>query len=341
MTIGRFMLLTWVALLAACSEPGPQATSAGDAMPAGQRTTPARAALVRIGYQRSGPPFLLKSRPADLEQKLRAAGAGLQWIEFQSGPPILEAMRAGAVDIGYVGETPPVFGQAGGVPFVYVATEPPSPHAEAILVPKASSLQTLADLKGKRIALNRGSNVHYLLVRALESAHLQLSDVNVVQLTPPDARTAFDHGQVEAWAIWDPYLSAAELASARVLHDGEGLVANRFFYLARREFAEKQAQHLHIVLDAFQRVSSWSTDNREESSRVLAQATGIDYAALLQSEKRHAYGLQWITPQVLADQQTMADTFVRLGVIPQAIRTDAAYLPSLASNSQAAASHTP
>jgi sulfonate transport system substrate-binding protein len=217
---------------------------------------------VRIGYQRAGPPFLLKSRARGLEQKLRAANATLEWIEFQSGPPILEAMRAGAVDVGYVGETPPIFGQAGGVPFVYAAAEPPAPHAEAVLVPKDSPLKTLADLKGQRVALNRGSNVHYLLVKALESAHLTLTDIEFVALAPPDARAAFDHGRIAAWVIWEPYLSAAELAGARVLHDGEGIVAHRFFYLARRDFAVAQAEHLQIVLDAFREVGSWTAEHR-------------------------------------------------------------------------------
>ncbi|WP_437942845.1 aliphatic sulfonate ABC transporter substrate-binding protein [Sorangium sp. So ce341] len=166
-----------------------------------------------------------------MKQALEAKNARAEWIEFPAGPPLLEAMRAGAVDVGHVGETPPVFAQAGGVPFVYVATDPPAPKAEAIVVPKDSPITSVAGLKGKRVAVNRGSNVHYLLVRAVESAGLTLDDLQVSFLAPADARSAFESGKVDAWVIWDPFLAAAELAGARVLQSGEGLVDNHLFYV--------------------------------------------------------------------------------------------------------------
>lgn len=281
-------------------------------------------ALVRIGYQRSGAPYLLKTRAAALEKALSAQDAKLQWVEFQSGPPILEALRAGAVDIGYVGETPPVFGQAGGVPFVYVATEAPAPEAEAILVPASSPIRELAQLKGKRVALNRGSNVHYLLLKALQSVGLSFDDIQLLALAPPDARAAFDSGQLDAWVIWDPFFAAAELAGARVLRDGTGLVDNRFFYLARREFAERQAQHLRTVLDAFGEVSTWSGEHREESARALSEASGVAYEALLKAERRHTYRVEKITSEVLARQQAMADALHAVGVLPAPVRTEQA-----------------
>jgi sulfonate transport system substrate-binding protein len=167
-------------------------------------------------------------------------------VEFQAGPPLLEAMRGGAVDIGYVGETPPVFAQAGGVPFVYVAADARGPASEAILVRKDSNITKLAELEGKRIAVNRGSNVHYPLVRALTEAKLTIKEVRVLYLAPPDARTAFASGQVDAWVIWDPFQAAAELDGARTLRDGKDLVDNRLFYVARREFAQEHAALLNL-----------------------------------------------------------------------------------------------
>jgi sulfonate transport system substrate-binding protein len=287
---------------------------------------PAQTVVVRIGYQRTGAPFLLKTRAQNLEQKLTAAHASLEWVEFQSGPPILEAMRAGAVDVGYTGETPPVFGQSGGVPFVYVASDAPAPEAEAIVVPSGSKVQTVAELKGKRVALNRGSNVHYLLLRALESAGLTLNDIEFLPLPPPDARAVFDSGKLDAWVIWDPYLAAAELAGARVLKDGRDLVDNRFFYLARREFAEKHAEQLKIVMDAFGEVGSWSGEHREDSARLQSEATGVAYEALLKAERRHVYRVDPITPAVIAKQQAIGDAFHALGVIPTAVRAEQASL---------------
>jgi sulfonate transport system substrate-binding protein len=109
-----------------------------------------------------------------------------------------------------VGEAPPIFAQAAGANLVYVANEPPSPRSEAIVVPGDSGLKTVAQLKGKKIALNKGSNVHYLLVRAIEKAGLKYSDITPVYLPPADARAAFERGSVDAWVIWDPLLAAAE-----------------------------------------------------------------------------------------------------------------------------------
>jgi hypothetical protein len=146
------------------------------------------------------------------------------------------------VDFGTVGEAPPIFAQAAGANLVYVGNEPPSPGSEAIVVPKDSKLRSLADLKGKKVVLNKGSNVHYLLVKALEKAGLGYKDIDVVYLPPADARAAFERGAVDAWAIWDPFLAAAEKQlGARVLADGKGLVANHQFYLAARPYAEKNA----------------------------------------------------------------------------------------------------
>lgn len=285
------------------------------------------AVRVRIGYQKIGSPFLLKERAQALNESLAAAGASAEWIEFPAGPPILEAMRGGAVDIGYVGETPPVFAQAGGVPFVYVASDPSAPKSEAVLVPKDSKVTKLADLKGKKVALNRGSNVHYLLLRALETAKLELSDIEVVFLAPADARSAFDSGKVDAWVIWDPFQAAAEIAGARVLQDGEGLVENQFFYVARRAFAEEHAELVRTVLKEFATLSEWAGAHPEEASTLLAKSSGVSYEALLKAEKRHAYGLKPITPEVLAQQQKIADAFFKLQITPKQIKLSDAALP--------------
>ena len=147
------------------------------------------------------------------------------WTEFPSGPPLLEALNVGAIDFGNTGEAPPIFAQAAGAPILYVAYEPPAPKGEAILVPKDSKITSVADLKGKKVALNKGSNVHYLLVKALEKAGVKYSEIEPVFLAPADARAAFERGAVDAWVIWDPFQAAAEAATgARTLADGTGIV---------------------------------------------------------------------------------------------------------------------
>jgi sulfonate transport system substrate-binding protein len=236
-------------------------------------------------------------------------------------------MRAGSVDVGYVGETPPVFAQAGEVPFLYVAHEAPAPQAEAIIVPKGSTLTRLADLRGKRIALNRGSNVHYLLLQALAHAGLTPTDVNITFLAPADARAAFDSGQLDAWVIWDPFFAAAELAGARTLQDGTGLVDNHQYYVARKEFASARPELLQSVLHAFEELSQWAAQHPEETAKLNAAASGIAYEALLRAERRHLYGLQPITEDILRKQQTLADAFLRVGALPHAVETKLAFVP--------------
>jgi sulfonate transport system substrate-binding protein len=283
---------------------------------------------VRIGYQKIGAPFLLEAKDTQLAQQLRARGAKLEWLEFQTGPQLLDAMRDGNVDLGYVGETPPVLAQAAHVPFVYVAVDPPSPRSEALLVPGDSPIHELAQLRGKKIALHRGSNVHYFVLRALESAGLSLSDVELTYLSPAEARAAFASHAVDAWAAWDPLFASAALDGARVLRDGECLVDNHQFYVARKQFATEHAELVKLVLDVFAERSAWAMTHPEEAAQLMAADSGLSYDALLTVERRHTYGLRPITSDVLRKQQTIADEFLKLQLVPSAIDTHAAYLAS-------------
>src|ERR1700683_4846246 len=193
--------------------------------------------VIRIGFQKYGKLVLLKGR-GTLEEKLKPLGYTVSWTEFTSGPPLLEALNVGSFVFGVAGEPPPIFAQAAGAPLVYLANDPPAPRGEAILVPKESPLKSVADLRGKKVVLNKGSNVHYLLVRALEQAGLKYTDIQTVFLAPADARAAFERGAVDAWVIWDPFQAAAEAATgARTLTDATGLAPNRQFYFAGQKFA--------------------------------------------------------------------------------------------------------
>ncbi len=191
----------------------------------------AQDSMVRMGNQKVGAYALLKARGI-LEARLKPLGYSVSWTEFSSGPQLLDGLKLGAVDFGHGGEAPPIFAQAAGAEFIYIGHEPAAPQGEAILVPKDSPIKMIADLKGKKIALNKGSNVHYLLVRALESAGLKYADVDVVYLSPAEGRAAFDKGAVDAWVIWEPYRTSAEMSlAARTLADGSGLVSNHEFFL--------------------------------------------------------------------------------------------------------------
>lgn len=276
--------------------------------------------VIRLGFQKYGTLILLKSQGL-LEKKLEPLGYSVEWIEFPAGPQLLEGLNVGAIDFGTTGEAPPIFAQAAGAPLVYVGYEPPAPQAEAILVPKDSPLQTVADLKGKNVALNKGSNVHYLLVKALEQAGLQYSDVTVSFLPPADARAAFEKGAVDAWVIWEPFLAAAEDATgARQLADGTGIVNNHEFYLASRTLADNDPEIVATIIEALAEVDTWVNANIEEVAEQFSPLLGIPAPVLEVASKRRTYGVQPITPDVVAKQQAIADVFFELGLIPQAIK---------------------
>nr|WP_257572304.1 sulfonate ABC transporter substrate-binding protein [Janthinobacterium sp. UMAB-60] len=283
---------------------------------------------VRIGYQKYGTLTLLKGR-GTLEKRLAEQGVGVKWTEFPAGPVLLEGLNVGSIDFGTVGEAPPIFAQAAGANLVYVGNEPASPASEAIVVPKGSGLRTLADLKGKKIALNKGSNVHYLLLKALEKAGVAYADIQPVFLPPADARAAFERGSVDAWAIWDPFLAAAEKQlGARVLADGKGLVANYQFYLASRTYAEKHPEILRIVLDEVAKVDDWGRNNPDEVATILSAQTGLSKDVVALAASRYAYGVKPVSVDVIASQQRVADAFSSLKLIPKPIVVKDALLPA-------------
>jgi sulfonate transport system substrate-binding protein len=279
--------------------------------------TPVQAETLRIGYQKYGTLVLLKAR-GTLEQRLAEHGVDVKWTEFPGGPQLLEGLNVGSVDFGVTGETPPVFAQAAGADLLYVAHEPPAPTGEAILVPKDSPLQSVAELKGKKIALNKGSNVHYLLVRALEDAGLTYRDILPVYLPPADARAAFQRGSVDAWVIWDPFQSAAEKQlQARNLRDGTGLVDNHQFYLATRSYAQKNPQVVSILVEEIRTVGEWVAQNLDEATEQVAPLLGLPKDITRLAVERQGYGALFISPDVVSAQQKIADTFTELKLIPK------------------------
>src|ERR1700754_3634558 len=284
--------------------------------------------VVRIGFQKYGKLVLLKSK-GSLEDKLKAAGYKVVWTEFPSGPPLLEALNVGAIDFGNTGEAPPIFAQAAGAPIQYVAYEPPAPKGEAILVPKDSPLKSVADLKGKKVALNKGSNVHYLLVKALEKAGVKYSEIEPVFLAPADARAAFERGVVDAWVIWDPFQAAAEAATgARTLADGTGIVSNYQFYFSSKKFFERDPKIVDLVLSQLSEVDDWAKGDIHAVAEQLAPAIGLPVAVVEVALKRQAYGIKPITDRAIADQQQVADTFFALALLPKPIKiSDAARRP--------------
>ncbi len=275
--------------------------------------------VLRIGYQKYGTLTLLKGTGA-LDARLAAQGIDVKWTEFPAGPQLLEGLNVGSVDFGTVGEAPPIFAQAAGADLLYVGNEPPAPGSEAVIVPKNSPLKTAADLKGKKIVLNKGSNVHYLLVKVLEKAGIAYKDIEVIYLAPADARAAFERGSVDAWVIWDPFLAAAQKQlDARILIDGKGIVSNHQFYLAARPYAQKHPDILRSVLEEIAKVDEWGSKNLKEVTAVLTAQLGLDTSIVDLATKRFSFGVKPISEQVIKEQQSIADVFFDLKLIPKKI----------------------
>ncbi|RAS11239.1 sulfonate ABC transporter substrate-binding protein [Cupriavidus alkaliphilus] len=281
--------------------------------------------VLRIGYQKYGTLTLLKAR-GTLEKRLTAQGISVRWTEFPAGPQLLEGLNVGAIDFGTVGEAPPIFAQAAGAQLVYVGNEPPAPVAEAIVVPRGSTLRSVADLRGKRVALNKGSNVHYLLVRQLEQAGIPYREIQPVYLPPADARAAFERGAVDAWVIWDPFLAAAEKQlGARVLADGRGadgknVVSNHQFYLASRPYAQARPEIVGLILEELATLGTWAQQHPKEATTVLAGETGLPADVLALAVSRFSYGARPVSAEVLAEQQRIADAFHALKLIPRPVK---------------------
>ena len=272
---------------------------------------------LRIGYQKSDPGFVLIKNSGQLENRLEKIGVKVSWIEFPAGPQLLEGLNVGSIDLGTVGETPPIFAQAANAKIKYIAYKTGFPKSEAILVQKDSSIKTVADLKGKKVALNKGSNVHYLLVKALEEAGLKYGDIKPIFLPPSDARAAFEKGSVDAWVIWDPFFAAAELKiGAKNLKDGENLVNNYQFYLVEESYI-KNREILDIVLDEIKKVDDYLTKEPLKTAEILSKVNGLEVDVLELSHKRAVFQTQYLTQKIINDQQEIADTFYELKLIPK------------------------
>jgi aliphatic sulfonates family ABC transporter substrate-binding protein len=283
----------------------------------------------RIGYQKNGILVVAKQQQA-IENRLRSHGVSVDWTEFSYGPPLLEALRLGSVDFGTVGDTPPIFAQAAHADLLYVAVMPAGSSSAAILLPPGSTLHTLADLKGRRVAFARGSAAHNLIVAALEKAGLSLADIRPIPLAPADAAAAFTRGSVDAWAVWDPYYAIAEVQQGvRVLATSRDIAPQNAFCLSSRDYVQANAAVIEAVIDELAKVAAWSNAHRPQVAQLLADGTGVPLDAMQRTVARSAYAIGPVTDPVVAQQQLVADRFYRLGLIPARIAiADVTWRPS-------------
>jgi sulfonate transport system substrate-binding protein len=269
-------------------------------------------------------------KQATLEKDLAPLGFSVEWLEFAAGPQQLEALNAGALDIALTAESPPVFvqaAQASGGSLVYLATTASNGKAVSFLVHDGSSIKTIADLKGKKVAVQKASIGHYLLVKALESVGLKLSDVESVFLPPPDANAAFSAGSVDAWIIWEPFPTRIlEGHLGHVLVDGEKLRDTANFYTTTRAFVNAHSDVLKIFLADEDRAEAWSAAHPREMAELLAPTLLIDVPTLLKMHEKYQFGVLPITEPAIQKQQQVADLWFRLGFLPKPVDVRTGFL---------------
>jgi sulfonate transport system substrate-binding protein len=274
---------------------------------------------IRIGTQKGGFFPAVKARHT-IEDTFKPLGIAVAWVDFQFGPPLLEAINVGSVDFGYVGDTPPIFAQAANARIRYTAAVKQNGSSQAIIVRADSPIKTLADFRGKRIAFAKGSSAHNLLVAALEKAGLTWSDITPAPLAPADATAAFIKGSVDAWSIWDPYFALAELKeNARVVVRDRDVHQPNSFYIAGADFVEKHPTLIAKLNAAFAAEGMWANSHHDEVAQAQSEATGVDLDAVRRFVDRSIYSVVPFDDDILRSQQAIADRFARLGLIPKAV----------------------
>ena len=274
---------------------------------------------LKIGYQKTGLPVIARQQGV-IEKPLEAKGVKVSWVEFTAGPPLVEALNVGSINVGWTGDAPPIFGQAAGSAIVYVAALPSNGKGEAVFTKPESGIKSVADLKGRKVGVGKGTSAHNLLVAALEKNGLKFSDIEVVYLTPADAAAAFASDKIDAWAVWDPFYAIAETRYKPVTLARTSDVLNvSTYFLANRDYAKSHADTINTTIDALGEAAKWSAANRDKVAAALHEVTGVPLEAQTLAANRSEFGITKIDDKIVASQQETADRFYRLGLIPKQI----------------------
>ncbi|MDT1063983.1 aliphatic sulfonate ABC transporter substrate-binding protein [Paracoccus sp. CPCC 101403] len=280
----------------------------------------APATKLRVGWQKGGLLGLVKGAGA-FEKTFADQGVSVSWSEFTSGPPLLEALSAGALDFGYTGNVPPIFAHAARGNLVFVGASEGSREGHAILVPRDSAIQSLADLKGQKVAFKRGSSAHYATIKLLQTAGLTLDDIQPQDLSPPDAIAAFDAGAIGAWAIWDPYFAMAEARpNTRVLQTTAIVEPDYGFFSANKDYAKDNPLLVRRVVETIRQVGEQGQADLPATIKTFAKETGLSEAVLERALTRKGADLGkqgFVEDRHVTYEQGVADEFYKLGIIPR------------------------
>ncbi|MFB2837004.1 aliphatic sulfonate ABC transporter substrate-binding protein [Floridanema evergladense] len=290
-------------------------------------TTGIKTKVLQMGYQQAGD---LVRVTGVLEKRLEPLGIKVEWAQFAQGPQLMEAMNVGKIDIGSVGETPPIFAQAAGAQIVYLVgqkTTPETGRGSVIAVPPESPIKTVAEIKGQKVVFQKASASHYFILRALEEVGLQYSDIQVLSMPTVESRGAFIEGNIPVWVTSDPHLALAEkLGRVRILRDARGIDSPGGYYIGRRQFAQENPELVRIVIEEIDKIEQWAQANRQETAKLIAPEQKLDLDVMQRVIDRRTFGRRAISRELIEQQQKVADYFYKNGVLPKAINVQEAML---------------
>jgi len=283
--------------------------------------------VLRMGYQQAGD---LVRITKVLEKRLEPLGVKVEWAQFAQGPQLMEAMNVGRIDVGSVGETPPIFAQAAGAQIVYLVGSrqtKESGKGSAIAVPPNSPIKSVKDIKGQTVVFQKASASHYFILRALEEVGLKYSDIKVQSLPNVEAASAFLQGRIPVWVTGDPHLARAEKeGKVRVLRNATGINSPGGYYVGIKQFAIDNPALLKIVIEEIDKIQKWAQAHPKETAELTAQYQKLPPEVMDVVIRRRTYGLRAISPALIKDQQRVADYFYKNGVIPKQVNVKEATL---------------
>ncbi|MFN6570289.1 sulfonate ABC transporter substrate-binding protein [Dendronalium sp. ChiSLP03b] len=272
--------------------------------------------VLRMGYQQAGD---LVRVSGVLEKRLEPLGIKVEWLQFAQGPQLMEGMNVGKIDLGSVGDTPPIFAQAAGANIVYVVGRSPATgKGSAIAVPPESPLKELKDIKGQKVNFQKGSASHYFILRALDEIGLKYEDIQVISMSSIEARDAFLQGQIPVIVFGDPHLAIAEKQGrVRVLRTGEGLDSPGGYYIAGRKFATENPELLRIVIKEMHKIGKWAEEHPQETAKLLAPKTKLALDIQEKVVRRSSFQLTPMDAKRIKEQQRVIDYFYKNGLLPK------------------------
>ena len=284
-----------------------------------QTSHSANVTTVTVGYQK-GDPFDIAKQRGEFVKKMKAKGYQVVWKQFTDGSALIQALKAGSIDYARLGDSPPVSAQASGTKLTYIAAGSSKAKGSAIVIKKNSSISSIKQLKGKKVAYTKGTASEYMLLRALEKAGMSKSDITWVNMAQSAASVAFAKGKVDAWATWDPYTAQAELTeNGKVLVNGVGLSKNRDYIIATPSYAKAHTKVSKAMIQYLEEDMQWAESHKTKLATMMSKSLKLSKAVMLKTVNRRSYSIGAVTASEIKEQQKIADVFYQSGVIDKQI----------------------